>query len=428
MPEPVDRRRVAITLAVVALVGGVAAWVYWGAEWVVREVDRGYGEDALRNRYLAAELFLEIRGVDAETVTGLSLLDDLPDQNDLLILSSSRRTLSERRQRALEDWVHSGGHLMVVATELWDDEAEQSRDRLLDALGIRLYELWDETDEESLEEEGADEEATVEPEEKIADVLDETEAEEDSEAPPPEEVSFGDLISFTMEPYECSEDENEIATVGYADTGHTLKLELAREMHLEAVDGLRFAIDSPEASQVVQAEIGDGLVTATTSLTPWQNTRIHCHDHAFLLWLLASDADKVWMLHDPDLPSFAAIVWGAFPLSCLAAMTLLVLWAASRTLRFGVPPARVEPERRELIEHLEAAAGFQWRSERLGPLIEEMRKAIRRKRRELAAELPYRVVGVSRADLDAALRGPLPAKRNELIRMLKALQKIGSQS
>jgi hypothetical protein len=421
---------VVIGLVAVASLAALA-WLQWGVEWVERTVDVGYAEEARRNPYLAAELFLRDRGVDTETVSGLALLDDLPPPDHVLILSSSRRTVSPRRLEALEAWVRKGGHLFVVATEPWDEEAERSRDPLLDALGIRLWPAVEDDERNGDGDVGGEEpadDAAAEPGVRPPEPPDEAEVAPDGtdeEARPPR---IGELLAALPEEPSCNEDPEALAGAWYGDTDYRLELELHDERHLDAVDGAEFGFVDDRGSQLVHARIDDGEVTVTTSMGPWRNDSVACHDHALVLWLLTRGRSKVWLMHDPDVPGIVSLVFGALPLTCLAGVVALLTWGTSRSLRFGMRPPPIERARRSWMEHLEAAAGVAWRADRLSGELTSIRRALERSGSPAAGApgLAPGPGGAATADeLADALHGPLPRNRSELVHGVRVLQQIG---
>jgi hypothetical protein len=99
----------------VILIVAVAAVLHF-CKWVEIAHDVGYSQTALRKPYLAAEKFLARLGVETEVADGLGLLDALPPKDATVLIAGSRRALSERRLDGLVEWLHSGGHLIVVAS------------------------------------------------------------------------------------------------------------------------------------------------------------------------------------------------------------------------------------------------------------------------------------------------------------------------
>ena len=124
---------------VTLLVLGAAGVLYF-AEWVETTSNDGYSADAIRNRYLAAERFLDRFDIKIASRDGLNLLDELPPTSHTLLIASSRRSLSVRRVANLNSWVSAGGRLILLASDFWDEDQLSSGDSLLDGLGVKVME------------------------------------------------------------------------------------------------------------------------------------------------------------------------------------------------------------------------------------------------------------------------------------------------
>jgi len=446
-----------------ALLGGLVLAIalvgYFGIEWVEKQVDRGYSEEALRNDFLAAELFLRKQGIETETVSGMGLLDALPDESDLILLTASRESMSERRRTALAEWVDAGGKLFVVVHSLYDEEAETSEDRLLDELGIFLLAPDDEDAEEISEDDvgQADAEADAEAAEQDEEQSEQTDAEkvaaqaaerdeqeeareaaqtadgaavpeaaaaEDSTEPAPETLE--DLMKAFLEPARCTQSEWMLTEFATAKAGN-LRLELAGENELgvytEQLDQAFFSSDA----QVVFLTRGEGEIIGVTSIAPFRNSRIHCQDHAYFLYYAATGVHKVWLLHDPDVPSLAGLLWTEMPASTAGGLLLLLLVVAAASLRFGVAPLEREGVRRELREHLEASASFHFRKGGFAALYYRLRGDL--ERMGAAGSATDRSRWATRAGLSAeeaveAFSDSVPWTRSEILKRMRIMLRM----
>ena len=363
MADESGRRGVAAgAVAAGVLAAGLVLFVTYGIEWVENEMDIGYAEEARRNPYLAASMFLSAQGVRSESVEGLSLLDDLPYVSDTIVMSTSRRTLSERRLAELGAWVAAGGHLVVAAQEVFDPERGESRDPFLDRLGIRLNAP--DPDERRAALAGVD----------VDHVEDEEPGREegDEDASRTLEAVLDETFSGQLE--ECESNEDRLAFMFVDGDPRMLQLELPSRNFLSTEDDRWLEAASSAGAQLVRVPLASGMVTAATSIDIWRNQRIHCGDHAYLLWLLSSGSTKVWMLHDPHAPSLAGVVAANFPLTLAGVGLIFLVWAASATLRFGPYRRVASVERRQLLEHLQATADFLWRGALLHPPLEALRE------------------------------------------------------
>lgn len=443
-PDQTLRRRRWAAAASVALC--LAGFVYFFVEWVDQTIDTGYGEHARRNPLLAAELFLEAEGIEAESVVGFKLLDDLPPTGDVLIVTGTRRALSERRTMALAGWVADGGHLVVVAEDEFNRETGKNPDRLLHELGVYLDECPPEVEDADDENEDSNEDSNED--NKDGEALeraaeDERVPEVDEElddATEPVEKTLRDLIRENLagQLSECWDDDAETTTVKLGEN-------LAAELELNSCRGvwtysqadaevdLEFLEEPP--TQLIQVAIGSGTVTAATSLAIFFNPRIHCADHAFLLRHLASHGGKTWLLADPDIPTLAALLFGAMPLACMSFALWLFAWAASRSLAIGPHLPTPAAPRRELLEHLEASAHFLWRQRLLAASFAELRDEIGQRARQRSRDFEAKnrgerahalaeISGLPADRIDFAMAAEVPSKRQEFTIVMQTLQSI----
>ncbi|GEM_PF-6771308 len=394
-----------IVFGLVLLGGAVFAWTY--VEWVEEEVDRGYSLDARRNDFLAAERFLAKHGIETEDVTGATLLDDLPPADDALLMSAPREALSARRRDALVAWVERGGLLMVVAHSVYDHEVEASRDPLLDALGVFLI-APEEEDEVDDEVDGDDAESNVPDVEQSF----ETQAEELAESLP---GTLGEAIEQALGLDACREDEDRLDTLRLGPGDDDLaRVELDHENELavyeERLDEVWF---SPKR-QVMLLPVEAGQVIAVTSIAPFRNKRIHCHDHAWFLWHTFEGRPKVWMMHDPDVPSLADLAVANLPLTSWGGLGLILLACVTYSLRFDLPTRESAAPRREHLEHVQASVTFHFRKGGFGALVKRLRD-------DLLARAPRdhekwaSRAGLSRDALAAALSEHSPRSRRAII-------------
>ena len=423
-----DRRRGAAALAVVSVCLGL--FFVYGIEWVENEVDLGYGEEARREGYLAAALFLRAQGVEGETLSGLSLLDALPGVDDTIVLASSRRTLSERRLAALQEWVEAGGQLIVQADEVFDPDERASRDAFLDGLGIFLNDPQD-----LVWEEDAELDAAAGGEDRESGELGEADEIDEIEGVQPEDT-LGSLLerAFSGELPECQTNEDRLAYMIVGEVPRKLQLELSSDFFLSTADGLGLEAAGSAGAQLVRVPVGSGLITVATSSDIWTNRRIHCHDHAYLLWFLTRDSAAVWLLHDPEAPRLEALMLSAFPLTFAGCLLLLLIWGAARSLRFG-PRRRVKVgERRQLLEHLQATADFGWRSALLDAPLEALRQdLVQRAARDLGVSplsAGQHVKGIAKLariperDVEFAFNADPLLKKRDFVRTMGILARI----
>ncbi|WP_332846463.1 DUF4350 domain-containing protein [Pseudomonas lactucae] len=315
---------VLLILACLLGAGGFYAWRNAIPYDVV--VDRGPAPQALANPYLAAEHFLRQQGLSVEHANSLAHLDTLASKGNSLLLLGERSNLSPRQVGQLLDWAKSGGHLLVVAEALWDEETGKSGDLLLDRLNIHQA-------------------LSDEPEEPV----------------PARKKNAPDLTKLYV--------DNETAPAYFSfDTDFNL---------IDPGHLAQFSANSAQSSHLMQLEVGNGRVTVITDSDLWKTPDIGKHDNAWLLWYL-NQGTAVTLLFNSDVDDLFTLLVRYFPqaLVALIALIALALWHAG--MRQGPIQAPASRARRQLQEHLKASADFLLRRNGQGTLLHALQRDIQR--------------------------------------------------
>ncbi|SFB38387.1 MULTISPECIES: DUF4350 domain-containing protein [unclassified Pseudomonas] len=362
---------VGLLLACLLGAGGYYAWSK--ATPYDEVVDRGPSPEALANPYLAAEHFLRQQGLTVEHAYNLKQLDTLPSKGNSLLLLGERSNMSPRQVEQLLEWARSGGHLLLVAEALWDEETGKSGDLLLDRLQIHQT-------------------LSDEPEEPATSLK------------KPSSKKARDLTKLYV--------DNETAPAYFSfDTDFNL----TDPKHLA-----QFSANSARASHLMQLDLGEGSVTVITDSDLWKTPNIGKHDNAWLLWYL-NQGTAVTLLFTSDFDDLFTLLMRYFPqaLVALTALVALGLWRAG--VRQGPIRAPASPARRQLQEHLKASADFLLRRSGQGTLLQALQRDILRAARRRHpgferldnAEQRHVLEHLTRQPshvINQAL-GPLPAKR-----------------
>lgn len=289
-------------------------------------IDRGPSPEAQANPYLAAEHFLRKQGLPVDHAFGLDRLADLPSENHSLLLLTERSNMSPRQVEQLLDWTRSGGHLLVVAEALWDEETGKSGDLLLDRLQIRQV-LSDEPEEPA----------------------------------PARRKKTPDLTRLYI--------DNETAPAYF---GFDTAFNLTDPKHLA-----QFSANSAQSSHLMQLDRGQGRVTVITDSDLWKTANIGKHDNAWLLWYL-TQGTAVTLLANGDVDDLFSLLLRYFPqaLVALTALIALALWHAG--MRQGPIQAPAPKARRQLQEHLKASADFLLRRNGQRTLVQALQRDILR--------------------------------------------------
>ncbi|MBT1261616.1 DUF4350 domain-containing protein [Pseudomonas sp. VS40] len=362
---------VGLLLACLLGAGGYYAWSK--AIPYDEVVDRGPSPEALANPYLAAEHFLREQGLTVEHANSLERLTTLPSKGNSLLLLGERSNMTPRQVEQLLAWAKSGGHMLLVAEALWDEETGKSGDLLLDRLHIHQT-------------------LSDEPEEPAA------------SAKPPRKKTAPDLTKLYV--------DNETPSAYFSfDTDFNL----TDPKHLA-----QFSANSARSSHLMQLDLGEGSVTVITDSDLWKTPNIGQHDNAWLLWYL-NQGTAVTMLFNSDVDDLFTLLLRYFPqaLVALIALVALAFWRAGMRQGPIQPPA--PNARRQLQEHLKASADFLLRRSGQGTLLQALQRDILRTARRRHTGFEHLDNAEQRRVLERLTRqpphiinqalGPLPAKR-----------------
>lgn len=319
---------VGLLLACLLGAGGYFAWSK--AIPYDEVVDRGSSPEALANPYLAAEHFLSQQGLAVDHANSVERLTTLPAKGHSLLLLGERSNMSPRQVEQLLAWAKSGGHLLLVAEALWDEETGKSGDLLLDRLDIHQT-LSDEPEE-------------LAPTEKK-----------------PLKKKAPDLTKLYV--------DNETAPAYFSfDTDFNL----TDPKHLA-----QFSANSARSSHLMQLDLGRGRVTVITDSDLWKTQSIGRHDNAWLLWYL-TQGTAVTLLFNSDFDDLFTLLVRYFPqaLVALIALVALALWRAG--MRQGPIQSPPPNARRQLQEHLKASADFLLRRSGQGTLLRALQRDVLR--------------------------------------------------
>lgn len=336
----------------VLLLGLLGSYVLSQATPYQEVVKHGPAPEARANPYLAAEHFLRNQGRKVQRADSLQSLAQLPAAGQVLLILGSREQMTPKQTERLLAWTRRGGHLLVVAETLWDEDKNSSGDLLLDPLGIQQY-MSDELDEDTDEDDKAAETASSA---EAAAALD-----KDTQQDPAPAV---DLTQLYLE------NEDAPAYIDF-DTDYHL---------FDSKDLAHAWANSADTTHMLQLSQGDGLLTVVTDSWIWQNDHIGDYDHAWLLWYLTQDRE-VTLLYRADRDDLFSLLLRHFPEALLALSLLLAagLWAAG--LRQGPLQAVPERQRRQLQEHLRSSADFLLRHAGQRHLLQALQRDIQRRAR-----------------------------------------------
>ena len=311
------------------------SWWLGNYELVEEQYRTGVSLEARRNPFLAAELFLREMGTDVESVHGRSRLQQLPPATDILLVNEFDGNLTPERYEKLLDWIDAGGQLIITANRLWNDKNKTSGNRLLDEFGIHLR---------------------------------------------PAKDLKNDKLDLGS---------SEIINVDF-DSGGSAKVVFNKYYHLDDVKKLAsVTVNSNSGIHLLQIPYGDGLITVMSdnnflknpsSLTfagfNFGSTSIAENDNAYFLWHLVGNDKKVWLIYNTHSPSISSLLWEKAPQFCVAFIILVIFWLWSTRNRFGPPLPAFETPRRNLLEHIQMTATYEWRQDKAENRLQHNRELL----------------------------------------------------
>ena len=304
------KRVIYTAVLVLGLATLAAIWFFNTYEQVDNDVWMGPSPAARANPYLAALRFMGRMGFAAHTIERPSDLDQLP-AGATLILPARRAMVTPERAQTLLRWAHSGGHLII------EPEPGKSRDLLLDALDI-----------------GRAQTQTRKP-----------------------------AATMTIE----TEDANRQLQVS-SGSFDTLELRrAAADLVVADAGGVRIA----------SLRHGAGRISVITGFRRFTNRAIGMHDNAELLWrilTLAPSNPKVLLLRAPQTSPLLQWLLAHALEVIITSLVLLTLWIGRVAPRFGPLRPALEPERRQLLEHIRACGRYRWANAGSASLLEAARE------------------------------------------------------
>lgn len=347
------------------LLGAIGFYLYKNLEPYTEMVDHGPSPEARANPYLAAEMYLRDRGMKVSTASGMEVLDKLPALGQTLILLGSRENLTPTQTSRLLDWAKRGGHLIVTAERLWDEEEGKSGDLLLDQLGVQQFLTSDLKDKE--------EEKTAQPSDQPEDETAKTEVEEEH---PDQASSAADARAEASDPY------SNLTKLYLENEKAPAYIDFDTDYHLFDSKNLAYAwANSGDATHLLQLQQGQGLITVLTDNWIWQNGELDAYDNAWLLWYLTQDS-AVTLVNRADGASLFTLLMRYFPQALVATLLLLALVLWRNGLRQGPLQPTPDRSRRQLEEHLRAGADFVLRQRGQISLLQGLQRDVMRRARQ----------------------------------------------
>jgi hypothetical protein len=372
------RRTITCVLVGIPLVL-LIAWVASNTYWVDSKLPLPPKGEARTNPFYAVQRFAETLG--ARTVWDRALA--VPPADSVIVVSAWHWNLSSGRRQALEDWVESGGRLVVDQTLVGGEEEFERWSGI-----VREYR-------------GGDE------------VLQYAQAERHEPCRRFEEDHGGTSTGSDVRYWIC--DFNPFS-------------------FLTSSKNVAWALRDGSEIQAMRVHVGRGSVTVINA-TPFRDRKLFDGDHGWL-FVAATElgpGDDVHFLSEDDHPSLLALLWqhGAPVVTLSLTLVALALWRGG--VRFGPLAAAPEQARRSLAEQIRGTA---WIALRYGggdslhlATVRAFDEAARRRlpnytyltAHERAAAVA-RLTGVDEAALAAAVHYAAPRRPQELRHTITLLE------
>ncbi|MGD8588749.1 MAG: DUF4350 domain-containing protein [Chromatiales bacterium] len=353
----------------------VGAWFVQNFERQSQEIRSGFSQAARRNPWLAAERFLQRLDLQVESLSGRQYLLSPPAEPGVLLVRDLGPALSLQRQQDLLEWVAAGGQLILSLQRVPD--ADEPNHPLLARFGVSLRTL---------------------------------EASDQAETNAPVAVTLpgtGEKIEVTFDPQ--------------------------RSLYLDEVSP-EWQVPGDSGYHLLRFRHGAGAITLLSDNRFLSNAEIDEQDNALLLARLVGDASRGWLLYSSQMPSLLELSWkyaSYLVVSVCLTLAVLLWWLSNRS---GPLLVQTGSQRRDLLEHLQAAAEFLWQQERAAGLQTQTRSQIEKRwlrshprltrlDRQGRCEWLAQRTGLNPEAIDGALYGQQTDERG-LIRASAVLQRL----
>ena len=353
-----------IAVAVILLTSSIYPILFFTShERVTQEENTGYSQEARRNNFYAAELFLKKYGMEIKSMASILQLKKMPDTNDVLFIPTERFDLGKDRVDEIMKWVNKGGHLIAVARYNYGSD-KKTNDLLFERLGVTARslidnEIFDEFSDFLLERKPAKKD-------KQAKEAKQKDAKKDKNKRSLREVFETNRTPILVE-INNKQEEKRV----YFNQDKWMSYENSYEVgwHVTGKNG----------AQLLEFIVGDGRITLLSDINFMRNRQIDKFDHAAFLYSMVhlnNSKRNLWLIRSDDSPSLLSLMFThAKPALIVFAVLLFAwLWYASR--RFGPIAPNSSTSRRSVGEHIISSGYYYWRNRHRSELLASVQKAI----------------------------------------------------
>jgi hypothetical protein len=343
------RAQWSLGLLVLVIIAVISVPLFQRLEHYQEVVDQGPSPEARANPYLAAEKFLRQRALSVNVIETLRTLPDAQQRTQTLMLLDSRENMTPAEVERVLSWTRSGGRLVLVAEQLWDEKKGRSGDLLLDQVQIHQFLTHDLREQDRRRE--LDLNKPVIP--------------FSPRLPEPPKTPWPELTRLYVE------SETDPAYMSFDPAFHLD----------DPKDHAQSWANSADATHMLQLVYGNGLITVITDADLWKNRAIGKYDNAWLLWYLTQDSAVTLMLRTDHADLFSLLLKHfGLALTALGLLVFAGLWHVG--MRHGPLLPAQGRSRRQLAEHLRASADFMLRHKGQQTLLRSLQADILRRARQ----------------------------------------------
>ncbi len=331
-----DPRLIAFFLIVTLTVIGILGSTWFNKNFEYKDVEKhsGYSIEAKRNKFLAAEYYLQKLGHQVESDSNRARLLEENLNYKTILINDYGPKLSLTHYKKLKKWIENGGHLIFTVNK-FQYVASQDED----------YEYTDDTfrHNQLLEEYAIQARYT----------------------------NYSKSIPYPEErkayQYKFNED---------------IEIDIYFDPDKQLVDShnlASYSLSDRYGAHLLQLDIGKGKLTILSDNMFLSNEYIGNHDHAYLVSYLnqenSSLSENILLLYNNQSDSIFSLIWKNGRQACIAFLVLLIFFLWSLRNRFGPIKPIIDFSNRNITEHLRAIGKFSWRQDHGMQLLNHSRIA-----------------------------------------------------
>jgi cytochrome bd-type quinol oxidase subunit 1 len=315
--------------------------------------------EARENPLFATRLFLKRMGIPAENKDSLQGIGKLPDDKTVLLIDTTRSTLSIEKTDELIDWVKQGGHLITRA----------SIDREWSLLELEEEDGNKDEEEENTEKSSQEEDLSaysLDPLHRALDIH-----------------TIEDVFVDFEDDDKKKKDENDFKSyaIQMKNMPKSLKFYIGSYLYpIVSKDEQEERVYIGTHLFMIQRKIGKGMITLASDLEFVENNLVRKVDNAEILWYLVhahhKQPDGVWLVHNDEMPPLWKLIWKYGRMVVISLLLLLIAWLFMKSRRFGPLINKEKLARRRLMEHIEASGNYFWKNNQRQKLIDSSRQAL----------------------------------------------------